>query len=91
MTASDIQVGNDSTMESSIGEWTRILGLSNKTVLTTTETAKVLRISERLLRDEIKEGRIPSIRFGRRVLIPVPLLVMFLLRDASTQAGDNNV
>lgn len=63
-----------------IEHWAEMLGLAGKAVLTTAETADVLRISERLVRDGIRDGVIPSIRLGRRLLVPVPMLLASLLR-----------
>ena len=64
----------------SLDRWADMLGLGSKAVLTTTETASVLRISEKSVREGIKIGSIPSIRIGRRLLIPVPLLLSYLLK-----------
>ena len=63
----------------SIDAWADRLGISGKAVLNTRETAAILRISERSLRDLIKDGTVPSIRLGRRVLVPVPMLLRSLL------------
>lgn len=41
-----------------------------KLTLTVEETAAVLGISRGLAYEMVKTGRIPSIRFGRRVLVP---------------------
>lgn len=58
--------------------WVLRLGLEDKAVLTIVETARVLRICERGIREGIKEGWIPHVRLGRRILIPVPRLVALL-------------
>ena len=39
-------------------------------VLTAGETAKVLRLSKTTVYDQIRQGSIPSIRIGKRILIP---------------------
>lgn len=63
-----------------LDQWAEMLGIGNKAVLTTRETASVLRVSEKSVREGIKEGSIPCIRLGRRLLIPVPMLLSSLLR-----------
>lgn len=65
----------------SLEQWADQLGLGNKAVLTPKEAAGVLRVSERYLRDCIKDGTVPSLRYGRRLLIPVPMLLKSLLRE----------
>ena len=65
----------------SIEHWAVALGIGTKAVLTARETADVLRISERSVRDRIKDGAIPSIRIGGRVLVPVPMLLRSLLQE----------
>ncbi|GAA1769799.1 helix-turn-helix domain-containing protein [Agromyces humatus] len=46
--------------------------------LTRAEVARLLRIDPRTVNEGIREGTIPSVRVGRRVLIPrEPLLEMF--------------
>ena len=39
-------------------------------VLTVGETAKLLRLSKTTVYDQIRQGSIPSIRIGKRILIP---------------------
>ena len=39
-------------------------------VLTAGETAKILRLSKTTVYDQIRQGSIPSIRMGKRILIP---------------------
>ena len=63
-----------------LDEWAEMLGIGSKAVLTIRETASVLRVSEKSVREGIKEGSIPCIRLGRRLLIPVPMLLSSLLR-----------
>lgn len=71
----------------SIEEWAQHLGVSGKAVLTTVETAALLRICERSVRAGIKDGWIPHLRLGRRVVVPVPRLVAMLAEhlDAAAQ------
>jgi excisionase family DNA binding protein len=59
--------------------WARQLGLQETALLTTDEAAPLLRICERSVRQGIKEGRIPHVRLGRRLFIPVPMLLAMLL------------
>ncbi len=76
---------NTSRLLEAIDDWAAALGLGDKALLTTHETARVLRISERHVRQQIKAGAIPCIRFGRRVLIPVPRLLQSLLADQTSE------
>ena len=39
-------------------------------VLTVGETSKLLRLSKTTVYDQIRQGSIPSIRMGKRILIP---------------------
>ncbi len=39
-------------------------------VLTAGETARLLRLSKTTVYDQIRQGAIPSIRIGKRILIP---------------------
>jgi excisionase family DNA binding protein len=43
---------------------------SNPTVLTVVEVAKILRIGRLTAYQAIERGEVPSIRIGRRILIP---------------------
>ncbi len=63
----------------SLEQWADQLGISGKAVLTASEAAAVLRVSERSLRDRIKDGTVPSLRLGRRLVVPVPMLLRSLL------------
>ena len=65
----------------SIEDWAAQLGLAETAVLTTPEAAELLRVSERMMRDLIKDGTVPSVRLGRRVLIPVPALLRTLVSN----------
>ena len=65
----------------SLEQWANQLGIGGKAVLTTSEAAAVLRVSERSLRDMIKAGTVPSLRLGRRLLVPVPMLLRSLLEE----------
>jgi excisionase family DNA binding protein len=58
--------------------WIDELGLSGKAVLTIAETAEVLRVCERNVRESIRRGDIPHVAMGRRILVPVPQLVALL-------------
>ena len=62
-------------------QWAAQLGLGTKAVLTTKEAADVLRVSERSMRDMLKAGTVPSVRLGRRLVVPVPMLLRSLLEE----------
>lgn len=65
----------------SLEQWADQLGISGKAVLTVSEAAAVLRVSERSLRDMMKAGTVPSLRLGRRLVVPVPMLLRSLLEE----------
>lgn len=65
----------------SLEQWAEQLGISGKAVLTAAEAASVLRISERSVREMMKAGTVPSLRLGRRLLVPVPMLLRSLLAE----------
>ncbi|MBM4447390.1 MAG: helix-turn-helix domain-containing protein [Chloroflexi bacterium] len=44
--------------------------VSDPLVLTPTETARLLRIGRATVYEQLRLGAIPSIRFGRKILIP---------------------
>jgi len=44
-------------------------------VLTAGETARLLRLSKTTVYDQIRQGSIPSIRIGKRILIPKAALM----------------
>ena len=71
--------------DSPVEAWARQLGLHGTALLTTDEAAPLLRICERSVRQGIKEGRIPHVRMGRRLLIPVPRLLAMLLDERDPQ------
>ena len=47
-------------------------------VLTPTETAKILRIGRGTVYEQIRNGTIPSIRMGRKILVPKAALIEML-------------
>ena len=55
-------------------------------VLTVTEAAKLLRLSKTTVYDQIRQGSIPNIRLGKRILIPRASL-MRVLESASERTG----
>ena len=57
---------------------------SDSLVLTPIETARLLRIGRGTVYEQIRCGNIPSIRIGRRILIPRAALER-LLGNATTQ------
>ena len=60
----DVPASTESVVDVSIEEWADQLGLAGTAVLTIPEAAELLRVSERMLRDLIKDGTVPSIRLG---------------------------
>ncbi len=71
-----------------LDQWADMLGIGSKAVLTTHEAAAVLRVSEKSVREGIKDGTIPCVRLGRRLLVPVPMLLSSLLRGpTATEAA----
>jgi excisionase family DNA binding protein len=55
-----------------------------KPILTVEETARLLGISRGLAFQAVRRGDIPSIRIGRRILIPVARLQALLVGDGPT-------
>lgn len=78
--------GADAERENSVQAWAETIGLAGKAVLSTDEAAEVLQISERSVRQGIKDGTIPVMRLGRRVLIPVPRLLEMLINEPEAAA-----
>ena len=60
--------------------------LSESLVLTVGETAKLLRLSKTTAYDQIRQGSIPSIRMGKRILVPRAAL-MRKLEEAMGKVG----
>ncbi|MFC1926779.1 helix-turn-helix domain-containing protein, partial [Chloroflexota bacterium] len=54
------------------------MGNLEKATLTVEEARELLRISRGLIYDAIRRGEIPSIRIGRRILIPTSALQQLL-------------
>ncbi len=50
----------------------------DRVVLSVEETASLLRISRGLAYEMVRTGRLPSIRLGRRLLVPKPALEKML-------------
>ncbi|MFC1982484.1 helix-turn-helix domain-containing protein [Chloroflexota bacterium] len=55
-------------------------------VLTVGEAAKLLRLSKTTTYDQIRQGSIPSIRIGKRILVPRAAL-MHMLEETIGKAG----
>lgn len=53
--------------------------------LTVSETARLCRISRGAAYEAVRTGEIPSIRIGRRILVPTALLMRLL--GAETEGG----
>ena len=56
---------------------------TNPTVLTVVEVAKILRIGKISVYQAIQRGEVPSIRIGRRILIPKFALEQLLTRPSA--------
>ncbi len=64
---------------------------SNPTVLTVVEVAKILRIGRISAYQAIERGEVPSIRIGRRILVPRIALEQLLTRPStSKQRADDS-
>ena len=61
-------------------------GSNDSLVLTAGETARLLRLSKTTVYDQIRQGSIPSIRIGKRILIPKAAL-MRKLEEAMGKVG----
>ena len=61
-------------------------------ILTVEEAAGMLRISRGLAYEMVRTGRLPSIRLGRRLLVPRPALERMLgtSRPEPARGGENN-
>lgn len=71
------------TIATPISSWAE-LRATDREVLNRTEAARLLDIDERTLTKAIEDGTIPSVRLGRRVLIPKrPFMETFGLGEAS--------
>ncbi len=57
--------------------------MSEQHVLTVEEAAKILRISRNSAYEAVKRGDIPSVRIGRRVLVPRTSLEKMLRGEAT--------
>ncbi len=64
----------------------------NRLVLTVEEAAGMLRISRGLAYEMVRTGRLPSIRLGRRLLVPRPALERMLgtSRPEPVRGGEND-
>ena len=75
-----------------VGEKNRPMAINKKlnpTVLTVVEVAKILRIGKISAYQAIERGEVPSIRIGRRILIPRFALEQLLTRPSpSKQKAD---
>ena len=63
------------------------LNAKESLVLTVGETAKLLRISKTTVYDQIRQGTIPNIRMGKRILVPRAALMRKL--DEGVRQQDN--
>ncbi len=62
--------------------------MEDRLVYTVEEAAKLLGISRSFAYEAVERGEIPSMRIGRRILVPKPRLERYLLQanDQSSQA-----
>ena len=60
---------------------------SEKIVLTVGEAAALLRISRGLAYEMVRQGSLPTIRFGRRILVPRQALEQMLSCPESARVG----
>ncbi|MBI3910326.1 MAG: helix-turn-helix domain-containing protein [Armatimonadetes bacterium] len=63
------------------------MDLNAQRVLTVAETARELRLGRSATYEAVKRGEIPSVRIGRRILIPVAALER-LLAEAGRAEGE---
>ena len=61
---------------------------SDRLALSMREAAKAIGVSERTLWEYVNRGDMPSLRMGRRVLIPVGSLRAWLLAQAGHDEGE---
>jgi excisionase family DNA binding protein len=65
------------------------LQTSTAATVTVAAVAEVLEVDERTVTRAIQDQQLPSVRVGRRVLIPrIPLLAMLLGGDGVTRTSD---
>jgi len=57
-------------------------------VLTVDECAELLRVSRTSAYEAVRTGQIPSVRIGRRILIPRQLLLAAITQQGSTERED---
>ena len=60
--------------------------LPDSAVLTVAETSRVLRVSKASVYEGIRRGEIPSLRLGRRLLVPRAGLVRLLHGERGQEA-----
>ena len=61
--------------------------LANRTTLTVNEAAQILGIGRTLTYEHVRQGLIPAIRLGRRIVVPVPQLMAMLAATHGVQAN----
>ena len=61
--------------------------MNEKLVMTLGETAEELRVGETLVKRLVQRGEIPSIKVGRRRLVPTGELRAYIGRLTAAQAG----
>lgn len=58
--------------------------------LTVEEASKIASVGINQMYQAVREGKIPSLRIGRRILIPRRKFIAMLSGEEITQAGENN-
>jgi excisionase family DNA binding protein len=61
-----------------------------KATLTVPEAAELLGIGRALAYEGVRDGSIPSVRIGRRVLVPRAKLLALLGEEANTQPAEES-
>ena len=62
--------------------------MSESLVLTVEEAAKLLRVSRGSAYEAVRTGELPSVRIGRRILIPRQSLLDVIAQQRSTERQD---
>ena len=65
-----------------------IAELQGRVTITVPEAARVLRISRDGAYRAVAAGELPSLRLGRRIVVPVPALIRLLGADSDALGGD---
>lgn len=66
---------------------TSLVDKIGRQVITVEETGKVLGLGRTAAYDAVRRGEIPSIRLGRRIVVPVPALERMLRGELPLNGG----